>query len=83
MKSKIIVGFADQEKLTAKDIEDRLFWAVFEAKKKFGVFRVDKEIDFVFDRPTKEVTFTNDGEINNFISNYILKRNPDGTEWGE
>jgi len=80
MKSKIIVSFANK---TPKEIEDRLFWVVFEAERKFGKDRIKAEMDFVFDKQTCEVTFSSDGEINTFVSNYILERNADGTEWGE
>ena len=81
MKSSIIVAWA--EKLSNKEIEDRLFWAVFDAEKVFGKERVEKEMDFEFDRVTQELTFSSDGEINKFVSNVVLGREPDGTEKGE
>jgi hypothetical protein len=81
MKSKIIVAWA--EKLTAKEIEDRLFWAVVEAKEKYGIERVKAEMDFVFDKETLEVTFPAANEINTFVSNRILGRQGNGLEIGE
>lgn len=81
MKSKIIVAWA--EKLTAKEIEDRLFWAVFDAEEKFGKERVKTEMDFVFDRETLEITFPAINEINTFVSNVVLGRQGNGLEIGE
>lgn len=73
MEKKIVVSFADRQDLSNKEIEDVLFWAVFEAKEKFGDYRVDEEMDFVFDYPTREVRFTDDGELNNFVHQYLIR----------
>jgi hypothetical protein len=81
MKSKIIVAWS--EKLTAKEIEDRLFWAVFDAEEKFGKERIKAEMDFVFDRQTLEITFPSANEINTFVSNRVLGRQGNGLEIGE
>lgn len=56
------------DELSSKDIENLLFWAMWDAREKFGKERVNREADFEFHKIDKTLTFPATlNEVNEFI----------------